>query len=206
MTMSRRNRQWRDRRARDFYASEAQRAGWRSRAVFKLQSLDGKARLFRPGMRVLDLGAAPGGWSQYAAAKVAPGGRVVAVDLLDFAPLPGVCFVRGDAGDPAVLTRALERLGGRADLVMSDMAPNISGIASVDVPRSLALAETALAAAGEALGNGGVFVVKLFQGEGFDDYLAEVRRRAARVTMRKPKASRAESREIYVIAAIGGEQ
>ena len=173
--------------------------GWRSRAVFKLRELDERARLFRPGARVLDLGAAPGSWSQYAASRV-NGGRVVAIDLLEMPPLPGVTFVRGDARRPEVIARATACLGGRADLVVSDMAPNITGIAAVDMPRVLALAETALDVANGVLADGGVLVVKLFQGEGFDEYIDKLKRRRASVRVKKPAASRRESREMYVVA------
>ena len=198
--MARRNGSWQRRREKDPYVKAAQQAGWRSRAVFKLQELDRRERLFRAGMRVLDLGAAPGGWSQYAASKVLSNGRVAAVDVLEMKPLPGVDFIRGDVSRLEVVERALVCLGGQADLVISDMAPNITGIASVDVPRALELAEVARDVAGEALAPGGALVVKLFQGEGLDEYIAELKRRCVRATTRKPAASRPESREIYAVA------
>lgn len=198
--MARHNGSWRRRREKDPYVKAAQQDGWRSRAVFKLQALDERERLFKPGMRVLDLGAAPGGWSQYAASKVSSKGRVAAVDVLDMEPLPGVDFIHGDVCRPETVALALVRLGGRADLVISDMAPNMTGVASVDVPRALALAEVARDVAGEALTDGGALVAKLFQGEGVDEYMAELKRRCVRVATRKPAASRPESREIYVVA------
>ncbi len=197
--MPRKRSQWQRRQAQDSYVKAARRSGWRSRAVFKLRELDERGRLFRPGMRVLDLGAAPGGWSQYAASRI-DGGCVAAVDLLEMRPLPGVSFVRGDVRRAEVIERALACLGARADLVMSDMAPNITGIASVDMPRALALAETALDVAAAALTDGGALLVKLFQGEGCDEYIAELKRRCTRVATKKPAASRRESREIYALA------
>ncbi len=197
--MSRKRNRWQRRQVNDAYVRAAQQSGWRSRAVFKLQELDRSERLLKPGTHVLDLGAAPGGWSQYAVSKVGDG-CVAAVDILDMRPLPGVHFVQGDARRPEMLKRALVALGGRVDLVMSDMAPNITGIASVDMPRAFALAETALAVAGDTLTDGGALVVKLFQGEGFDEYMAELRRRCSRVVAKKPAASRRESREMYVLA------
>lgn len=198
--MARRNGSWQRRREKDPYVKAAQRAGWRSRAAFKLQALDQREHLFRPGMRVLDLGAAPGGWSQYAVSRVSGKGRVAAVDVLEMKPLPGVDFVCGDVRSSEVILRALACLGGRPDLVISDMAPNITGIASVDMPRALALAELALDVASEALESGGALVVKLFQGEGLDEYMAELKRRCVLVATRKPPASRSESREIYAVA------
>ena len=192
--------QWQRRQAKDIYVKAAHRSGWRSRAVFKLQQLDHSERLFKPGMNVLDLGAAPGGWSQYAASKIGNEGRVIAVDLLEMEALPGVDFVRGDIGRPEILQRVRTCLNGHADLVISDMAPNITGIASVDMPRALTLAEIALDVAAEMLTKDGVLVVKLFHGEGFDEYLAELKRRCVKVGIKKPAASRRESREMYVFA------
>ena len=186
-------------RAKDPYVRQAQQSGWRSRAVFKLSEIDRREHLFRPGMHVLDLGAAPGGWSQYAVSRVS-GGRIAAVDLHEMQPLPGVGFVRGDVRRAEVLECASAFLGGRVDLVMSDMSPNISGIASVDIPCALALAEIAGDVAGDMLTDGGVLLVKLFHGEGFDEYLAKLKCRCVSVVIRKPAASRSESREVYVLA------
>ena len=198
--MSHKSNQWKNRQSRDPWVKAAQKSAWRSRAVFKLQELDVKGKLFKRGMQVLDLGAAPGSWSQYAMSKIGSGGRVVAVDLLEMQPLPGVQFVQGDVQHPAVLERALAFLGGRVDLVMSDMSPNITGMASIDIPRALALAETAVNVASKTLTNGGVFLVKLFQGEGFREYLIELKRCCVQVAVKKPSASRSESREMYVLA------
>ena len=198
--MSRKRNLWQRRQAKDTYVKAAQRLGLRSRAAFKLRQLDESAKLFKPGMRVLDLGAAPGGWSQYAASKVGCEGCVVAVDLLEMPGMRGVQFIRGDVRQPPVMARARCCLGGHADLVISDMAPNITGVASVDMPRAYALAETALAAAQAMLDKNGALVVKLFHGEGFDKYVAELGRHCRRVSIKKPAASRRESREIYAVA------
>lgn len=185
----------------DPYVKQAQRQGYRSRAALKLAALDERDRLFRPGMTVVDLGAAPGGWSQLAADRVGSGGRVIALDVLDMEPLENVIFIRGDFREDGPL-RALEAelAGERVDLVLSDMAPNISGQDAVDQPRAMYLAELALDFARQWLNPEGVFVVKLFQGEGFDEFLAELRSGFRRVVMRKPPASRNRSREMYALA------
>jgi 23S rRNA (uridine2552-2'-O)-methyltransferase len=173
----------------------------RSRAAYKLIELDERAGLLRRGMVVVDLGAAPGGWSQVARDRVGPGGRVVATDILSMDELAGVEFVQGDFREESVLNSLLERLGGRvADLVISDMAPNISGVDAVDQPRAMVLAELALDMTEHVLKPGGTFVMKLFQGEGSDAFLIEVRRRFSKVSVRKPKASRPRSREVYIVA------
>jgi 23S rRNA (uridine2552-2'-O)-methyltransferase len=180
---------------------KAQAEGWRSRAAFKLIEIDRREHLLRRGMLVLDLGAAPGGWSQVVAGRVGPGGRVVAVDLLEIEPLPGVHCIRGDFTDEAVLMQIERELGERkADLVLSDMAPNISGNWSVDQPRSMALAEAVLEAAGRFLAPGGSLLLKVFQGEGFEALVRESRSRFGSVRLRKPPASRPESRETYLLA------
>jgi 23S rRNA (uridine2552-2'-O)-methyltransferase len=210
MTRSRGGRGgWMREHLRDPYVRRAQREGWRSRASFKLAELIEREGLLRPGMVVVDLGAAPGGWSQYAAGKVGGRGRVLAVDLLPMPPLAGVEFLQGDLREEALRAALRERLGGtRAGLVMSDMAPNISGVRSVDQPRSLALAQLALELATQVLAPGGAFVVKLFQGEGVSAYLEAVRRGFRDVRSRKPDASRARSRELYLVARDfrGGEE
>ena len=209
MTKARKGRSaWMRAHARDPYVRRARREGRRSRASFKLAELVESELLLRPGMLVIDLGAAPGGWSQYVAEALAGRGRVVAVDLLPMPPLAGVEFMQGDVRDPALATQLLERIGGaRAGLVMSDMAPNISGIRSVDQPRSLELAELALHIGTQVLAPGGSFVVKLFQGEGTGSYQDAVRQRFSSVRSRKPDASRARSRELYVVAKgfLGGD-
>lgn len=185
----------------DEFVRKARSGGWRSRAVFKLAELDEKYRLVRPGMTVVDLGAAPGAWSQYVARKLDGRGRVIAVDLLPMTGIPGVEVMQGDFGDDELLT-GLEALldGNQVDLVLSDMAPNISGVAAVDQPRAIHLAELALDFAGQHLGPGGNLVAKVFQGEGFDDLVSEARKRFATVRVRKPRASRDRSREVYVVA------
>jgi 23S rRNA (uridine2552-2'-O)-methyltransferase len=185
----------------DVYVNQARREGYRSRAAYKLLEIDRKDRLLRPGMTVVDLGAAPGGWSQVAAERVGRKGRVIALDRLDMPPLPGVEFIRGDILDDDYLAFVRERLGdGLADLVISDMAPNISGVDAVDQPRSIYLAELALDLAGHVLAPGGDLLVKVFQGAGSEAYMAELRSRFKKIAVRKPQSSRARSREIYLLA------
>ncbi len=163
--------------------------------------MHGRDRLLRPGMTVLDLGSAPGGWSQYAASIVGPAGRVIATDLLEMEPIPGVTFIRGDLCDELISSQMLQLAGrGGAGLVMSDMAPNITGNWSVDQPRAVHLVELALELTEKALQTGGALVAKAFQGEGFDLVLAQARSRFRRVRIRKPQASRPASREIYLVA------
>lgn len=200
MPRSKSSRAWLNRHVRDPYVKRARQEGARSRAHFKLAEIDRRDKLFRPGMTVVDLGAAPGGWSEYAAAHVAPGGRVIAVDLLPIAPIVGVEIVQGDMADPQVLDSLKTKLAGAADLVISDLAPNITGIASRDQARSAEIAERAADFAEETLRRGGAFVVKAFHGAGFDALLQRLRRRFSTVAVRKPGASRAESREIYLLA------
>lgn len=186
----------------DAYVRQSWQDGYRSRASYKLLALDDKDRLFRPGMTVVDLGAAPGGWSQVAAEKVGPDGKVIASDILEMASLAGVTFVQGDFTDDHVLETLLECLGGKtADLVMSDMAPNMSGMAAIDQPQAMYLVELALDLAQQTLAPGGRLVAKVFQGEGFDEYLKTLRANFGRVVTRKPEASRARSREVYLVAS-----
>ncbi|MBT8138007.1 MAG: 23S rRNA methyltransferase [Gammaproteobacteria bacterium] len=194
------SRHWRSAQEKDPWVRRARTEGWRSRAVYKLSELDERQHLLRPGMTVVDLGAAPGGWSQYAAHRLKGKGRIVAVDLLPMDPLPEVTFIQGDFHDAAVLEQLMVALDGKADLVMSDMAPNISGVRVVDQPRSMALAELARDLAFDVLGRGGSLVVKLFHGAGFDDYVREIRRAFKSVAVRKPAASRPASRETYLVA------
>ncbi len=196
------DRNWRRNQSGDVYIQRARAQGWRSRAVFKLEEIDRRVGLIRSGMTVIDLGAAPGGWSQYAAKRLAGKGRVIALDLLAMDPVAGVEILQGDFTEEPVLGALMASLGQQpvADLVMSDMAPNISGIRAVDQPRSMLLAELAFDLATEVLRPGGSFVVKLFQGEGFDDYVRGVRGRFARVSVKKPAASRPGSRETYLVA------
>lgn len=195
------SRRWLSRQEKDPYVKKARAEGWRSRAVYKLVEIDRREKLLHPGMTVVDLGAAPGGWSQYAAGIVGESGRVVALDLLAMDPLPGVEFIQGDFGDEHILEALMSCVGERAtDLVLSDMAPNISGMRSVDQPRAMLLAELAADLAEQVLKPGGSFVCKLFHGEGFDVFVRAVRQKFERVSVRKPAASRPGSRETYLVA------
>lgn len=195
------SRRWLKEHFADEYVKRAQREGFRSRAVYKLSEIDARERLLKPGMTVIDLGAAPGGWSQYCVPRVAPGGRVIALDLLPVEPLSGVAVLRGDFREQAVLDDLLAELDGRSvDLVLSDMAPNTSGIKAVDQPRAMDLAELAMDFARRCLRPGGDLLVKVFQGEGFDALLKALRTDYARVLVRKPEASRARSPELYLLA------
>ncbi|MDR5893911.1 23S rRNA (uridine(2552)-2'-O)-methyltransferase RlmE [Halomonas mongoliensis] len=185
----------------DQYVQRSWQDGYRSRASYKLLELDDKDRLFKPGMTVIDLGAAPGGWSQVAAEKVGSEGVVIASDILEMDALAGVDFIQGDFTEESVLEAILAALGERpVDLVMSDMAPNMSGMAAIDQPQAMYLVELALDLAGQTLRPGGTFLAKVFQGEGFDEYLKTLRERFTRVVTRKPEASRARSREVYLLA------
>ena len=193
---------WKRRQAADPYVKRAHEGGWRSRAVFKLEELDKKYQLFRGDSVVVDLGAAPGGWSQYVAKKVLPKGRVIATDILEMDPIGGVEFIQADFTEDAALQGLLNTLGeGRADLVLCDLAPNITGMLSVDQPRGMYLVELALDLATQVLASGGTFVTKIFMGEGFDELLVECRKRFKTVRIRKPAASRQESRETYIVAS-----
>jgi 23S rRNA (uridine2552-2'-O)-methyltransferase len=185
----------------DPYVKQAQLLGYRSRAVFKLKEIQERDKIFRPGMTVVDLGAAPGGWSQVVTKLVGRKGRVIALDILPMEPIEGVEFILGDFNEEALLDELLASLdGARVDWVLSDMAPNLSGIDSVDQPRSIALAELALDFANTVLGDGGGFLVKVFQGDGFDPFLVALRQNFKKVIIRKPKASRDRSREVYILA------
>ena len=192
---------WRERQERDPYVIRARSEGWRSRAVYKLEQIDRKEKLLRRGMVCVDLGSSPGSWSQYVAEKLDGHVRIVALDLLAMDTLPSVEFIQGDFRDDDVLEKLESKLGeGRADLVLSDMAPNISGNKSVDQPRSMYLAELALDLCERALRHGGDFVCKLFQGEGTDAFIADARQKFGRVRVIKPDASRPGSREVYLVA------
>ena len=192
---------WKARQARDPFVKRAQAEGWRSRAVFKLSELQGRERLFKPGSVVVDLGAAPGAWSQFAAGVVGAQGLVLAVDLLPMANLAGVEIFQGDFREEATVSALLSRLAGRpVDLVLSDMAPNMTGTRVVDQPRTMHLAELASDFARQVLRPGGALVVKLFQGEGFQEYVESTRSQFASVRMRKPAASRSGNREAYLVA------
>jgi 23S rRNA (uridine2552-2'-O)-methyltransferase len=200
MARSGSSQRWLTEHFSDEYVKLAQEKGYRSRAVFKLEEIHEKDRLFRPGMSVVDLGAAPGGWSQFAVEKVGKGGRIIALDILTMEAMPGVTIIEGDFQEEAVLEQLLAALDGHpVDLVLSDMAPNMSGTRIVDQPRAMYLAELALDTARQILRPGGTFVVKLFMGAGFDEYQKEVRRSFTSVANRKPKASRDRSRELYLV-------
>jgi 23S rRNA (uridine2552-2'-O)-methyltransferase len=195
-------RAWHHRHVRDPFVRQAVDEGYRSRAAFKLMAIDDKDHLLVPGGCVVDLGCAPGGWCQVAAERLGAQGLIVGVDLLEMAPIPRVHFnfIRGDLSTSVVLAALEARLGGRRpDLVLSDMAPNISGVSIADQPKSYVLAELALDFAVAWLQPEGAFLVKVFQGAGFEDYVGELRAVFRRVAVRKPKASRGRSREVYLL-------
>lgn len=198
---SKSSRRWLDRHVNDEFVKRSQREGYRSRAVYKLLEIQEKDHLIKPGQTVVDLGAAPGGWSQVAEKLVGDKGRVVALDILPMDSIAGVDFIQGDFREEEPLQQLRELLGDSpVDLVISDMAPNVTGMNAVDQPRSMYLCELALEFAREVLKPGGTFVVKVFQGEGFDEYIRELRSSFKRVVTRKPKASRPQSREVYLVA------
>jgi 23S rRNA (uridine2552-2'-O)-methyltransferase len=192
---------WLAEHAADPYVKRAHEEGWRSRAAFKLEEIERTDHLLRPGMTVVDLGAAPGGWSQFAARRLAGKGRVIALDILEMPAIAGVEFIHGDFTDESVLTRLQAALGGgKVDLVMSDMAPNMIGIADVDHDRSMHLVDLALDFVARELRPGGDLLMKVFQGREFQPLVARLRREFESVKLRKPKASRARSAEVYVLA------
>ena len=195
------SQQWKQRQRNDPWVKKAHAEGWRARAAYKLLELDRQAGLFAGAKVVVDLGAAPGSWSQVARQHLPPEALVIAFDILPMAPIEGVEVIEGDFREDEPLAMLEQRLdGARVDLVMSDMAPNLSGIAASDQARSMYLAELALAFALAWLSETGRFVVKVFQGEGFDGFLAQLRQHFAEVKVRKPEASRADSREVYLVA------
>jgi len=195
------SRRWLQEHFSDPYVKEAQKDGFRSRAVYKLKEINERDKLFKPGMTIVDLGAAPGSWSELVVKLVGKSGRVIALDILPMDPIPHVEFIHGDFTDEALEQELLQCLGtAKVDWVISDMAPNFSGMNSVDIPRVLTLAELALAFALTVLNEKGGFLVKIFQGEGFDAFLREVRKHFKKVVTRKPKASRGRSNEIYILA------
>jgi len=201
MTRPKATKGWMREHLSDPYVKRAQVEGYRSRAAYKLQEIARRDRLFKSGMIAIDLGAAPGGWSQVAAKLVAPGGQLFAVDLLEVEPLPGVVYIQGDLHADATVAKLEEMLAGRGvDLVLSDMAPNLSGIAATDQARAMALAELALDFAVRHLKPQGAFLVKTFQGTGFDAFLRALRRHFEQVLVRKPDASRSRSSEVYLLA------
>lgn len=215
MKRSKTSRQWMQEHVNDPFVKRARSEGYRSRAAYKLLEIAERDRLLRAGMMVVDLGAAPGGWSQVARAALGARGEVIALDVLEMAALPGVTFVQGDFRDAAVEAQLRRALGGRPiDLVLSDMSPNISGIALSDQARGMHLAELALEFAVKHLKPGGCFLVKVFQGTGFEAFFREMRPRFKKIATRKPEASRGRSNELYLLgiglqastpAADGGE-
>ena len=200
MARSKSSARWLQEHFDDPYVLKAQKEGWRSRAIYKLQELDEKDRLFRPGMVVVDLGAAPGGWSQWAAQRVSLSAEVFALDILPVGPYAGVTFIQGDFRDEVVYNNLLDALNGReVDLVMSDMAPNMSGNKAIDIPKAMHLVELTVELADQVLKSNGIVLMKVFQGEGFDVLLNDLRSHYKQVLSRKPKASRPRSKEIYVL-------
>ena len=185
----------------DPFVKKAQLDGYRSRSAYKLTELNEKDRLIRPGMRIMDLGSAPGGWSQVAGKLVGAKGRVLATDILPMEPIKNVDFIQGDFTDEAVVAQLLDWLGGgKFDLIISDIAPNITGIDSADQASSMYFLELALDTVRQTLKPGATFVAKMFQGSGSDQYVKELRTSFEKVLIRKPAASRAESREVYIVA------
>ena len=200
-TRSKSSQRWLKEHFSDPFVKKAKAEGLRSRAAYKLEELVERDRLLRPGMVVVDLGAAPGGWSQWVRQALGERGRVIALDILDMPPLAGVEFLQGDFREDAVLLQLEALLDGTpVDLVLSDMAPNKSGVDAVDMPRAMYLSELAMDFADRHLRVGGDFLIKLFQGVGFDDYVKELRRRYEKVAIRKPAASRKRSPEVYALA------
>lgn len=201
MARSKSSRRWLQEHFADEYVKRAQREGYRSRAVYKLDEIQKKDRIIKPGMTIVDLGAAPGGWSQYATALLNGRGHIIASDILPMDSLPDVEFILGDFLDDEVFEALKAAIGDKpVDLVMSDIAPNISGMEAVDQPRSMYLAELAVDLANQVLGPGGDLLFKVFQGEGFDDLVKILRGQFTKVIIRKPKASRPRSREVYALA------
>ena len=200
MSRSKSSSRWLQEHHQDEYVLKARAQGYRSRAVFKLAEIQQKDHVLKPGQLVLDLGAAPGGWSEYASTIIGDQGKIIALDLLPLEPIAGVTFLQGDFTEQETLDQLLALIGDRrCDLVLSDMAPNLSGMESVDQPKSIYLAELAFDLAENFLNSTGVFVVKLFQGAGSEELISSFRRRFRSVKLRKPDASRSRSSEIYAI-------
>lgn len=200
MSRSKSSKRWLQEHHRDAYVLKAREQGYRSRSVFKLEQIQQKDHILKPGQFVLDLGAAPGGWSEYSSRIIGGKGRIIALDLLPIEPIAGVEVVQGDFTQQETLDRLLALTGGRQfDLVLSDMAPNLSGMESVDQPKSIHLAELAFDLANEWLSPDGIFVSKLFQGAGFDDLVSRLRATFESVKLRKPDSSRSRSNEIYAV-------
>lgn len=201
MAKSKQSKSWLKEHFDDIYVKQAQKEGYRSRAVYKLEEIDQRDRLLKPGMTIIDLGAAPGGWSQYASQKLGERCKIIALDILPMDSLADVIILQGDFTEQAVYDELVASMENeKANLVMSDMAPNISGMKAVDQPRAMYLAELALDLSKNVLEKGGDFLVKIFQGEGSDAYIKEVKAVFNKVIVRKPKASRPRSREVYLLA------
>ena len=195
------NRTWIKQHVKDPYVVQSQRDGYRSRASYKLLEIVEKGRLIKSGMTVVDLGSAPGGWSQVAAKLVGHKGAVVAVDILPMNPIAGVDFIQGDFTEEEILTELIEKIQNKlVDLVISDMAPNLTGMKAVDQPAVIYLAELAVDLAQQVLTENGIFIAKLFQGEGFDEFVRNTRKVFNVVSLKKPDASRSKSREVYLVA------
>ena len=199
---SKSSNRWLKEHVDDYYVQQAQKDGYRSRAAYKLLEIVERDKIIKPGMTVVDLGAAPGGWSQVAGDIVGDDGRVIALDVLPMDSLADVEFIQGDFTEDEVFERLIEVIGDkRVDLVISDMAPNMSGMDAMDQPRSMYLVELALDMARQVLTKNGCFLTKMFQGEGSDEFIRDVRTSFNKVVIRKPKASRARSREVYLLAS-----
>ena len=201
MARSKSSQQWMQEHFQDEYVKKAQAMGYRSRAVFKLIEIQEKDKIIKTGINVVDLGAAPGGWSEYASKIVGKRNKVIALDLLAIDPIDGVDFIQGDFREDEVLEQLYKVLDGEpVHLLLSDMAPNMSGSREMDQPRAIYLGELALELAQHVLAKGGTFLIKMFQGAGFDEYFNQVRQQFSSVVIRKPKASRARSNEVYILA------
>ncbi len=201
MARSKSSKQWMQEHFQDEYVKKAQAQGLRSRAVFKLMEIQDKDKIIRPDMNVIDLGAAPGGWSEYVRKIISKKNKIIALDLLPIEPIEGVDFIQGDFRENEVLDELYQVLDGApVDLLLSDMAPNMSGNKAMDQPRAIYLGELALDTANTVLSPGGTFLIKMFQGAGFDDYFQQVRQSFTSVVIRKPKSSRARSNEVYILA------
>lgn len=201
MTRSKSSNQWLQEHFHDEYVKQAQARGYRSRAIFKLMEIQEKDKIIKPGMNVVDLGAAPGGWSQYVRQIIGKKDKIIALDILEMAALEGVDFIQGDFREETVLNQLYQVLDGQViNVVLSDMAPNLSGNKDADQARAIYLGELALDTAVNVLAKGGTFLVKMFQGVGFDEYHHEVKKAFSSVVIRKPKASRPRSTEVYILA------
>jgi len=198
---SKSSKNWLNEHFNDEYVKQSQKDGYRSRAVYKLKEIDEKDNLIKAGSTIIDLGAAPGSWCEYVVRRLKGKGRIIALDILPMDPMDGVEIITGDFLENSVFEQLLNTLGSdQPDLVICDMAPNMSGQQAIDIPRAMYMAELALDLSQQVLKPGGGLLVKLFQGEGFDDYIKQMRENFSRVVMRKPKASRARSKEVYGLA------